>query len=109
MGIEQKTGICPTHGTILLERDAVNHMLHFLLCIPTAGLWMIVWVMQVMKPQPWTCPKCGQFGHLKEELDANGHVDQGKVYQRLETKRFMQLVFGMVAAAYIAYSYLGFE
>lgn len=108
MGIEQKSGICPTHGPILLERETVNHLLHFFLCIPTAGLWMIVWAIQGLKPQPWICPTCGQLGYFEDDVDADGNVDEAKIAQQNETRRFMQLAVGMVAAAFIAYSLLGF-
>jgi hypothetical protein len=36
-----------------------NHVLHFLLCIPTFGVWLIVWILvaaSMPKPQ---CTVCG--------------------------------------------------
>jgi hypothetical protein len=35
-----------TENTVVLEYGKKpNHILHFLLCIPTFGLWLIVWII----------------------------------------------------------------
>ena len=30
---------------VMVRGYRVNHILHLLLCIPTAGLWLIVWIL----------------------------------------------------------------
>ena len=36
------------HDFVLVRGSRVNHILHLLLCIPTVGLWLIVWILLVI-------------------------------------------------------------
>jgi len=40
------------------EAKGANHVLHFLLCIPTFGLWIVIWVAAAYS-KLWTCSVCG--------------------------------------------------
>ena len=41
------------------ERNAPNHLLHFVLSIFTAGIWLIPWFLLANSPRPWRCATCG--------------------------------------------------
>ncbi|VGO22707.1 hypothetical protein [Pontiella sulfatireligans] len=41
------------------EARTPSHILHLLLSIITAGLWVIVWVLLILKPLAWRCASCG--------------------------------------------------
>lgn len=45
-------------GNIKAEAKGANHILHFLLCIPTAGLWIVIWLLAAVSKN-WTCSECG--------------------------------------------------
>ena len=36
------------HEVLLVRGRRVNHILHLLLCIPTVGLWAIIWILLVI-------------------------------------------------------------
>ena len=62
MGNEHTTGFCrQCNGVIKIERAGVNHILHLLLCIPTAGFWAIVWIILTIRStwEGWSCAICG--------------------------------------------------
>lgn len=40
------------------EAKGANHVLHFLLCIPTMGLWVVIWLLAAASKN-WTCSECG--------------------------------------------------
>ena len=40
------------------EAKGANHVLHFLLCIPTLGFWAIIWFIAAFA-KSWTCSECG--------------------------------------------------
>lgn len=44
---------------VLAEKQTPNHILHLLLTLVTFGLWLIVWLIVLTKPEPWLCPHCG--------------------------------------------------
>jgi hypothetical protein len=44
---------------IRAERKGTNHILHLILTIFTAGLWLIIWVGSAIKFGGWSCPSCG--------------------------------------------------
>jgi hypothetical protein len=43
------------------ERVSINHLLHFLLTLLSAGLWSVSWVAHTigMYYRPWRCKHCG--------------------------------------------------
>lgn len=56
---------CKTCGQPrLFEKDGTNHILHLLLTVFTAGIWLPIWLLvglnNMMKP--YHCPICGQKG-----------------------------------------------
>ena len=36
------------HQAVLVKGHRVNHVLHLLLCIPTVGLWAIIWLCLIL-------------------------------------------------------------
>ena len=60
--LNQKQGTCPEDGKVLVQKEKVNHILHFLMCIPTFGTWALVWVFLIANDatKPYMCTKCGQ-------------------------------------------------
>lgn len=58
---------CQENTVHLVQKP--NHILHFLLSVFTAGLWMIVWLsVSMTKPAP-QCTKCGKKnGHESFKL-----------------------------------------
>lgn len=44
---------------VLAERQTPNHILHLLLSIVTAGLWLIVWALMILSVGRFKCPHCG--------------------------------------------------
>lgn len=44
---------------VLAERPGTNHVLHLLLSILTAGLWLLIWFMASVKFGGWRCTRCG--------------------------------------------------
>lgn len=41
------------------ERKGTSHILHLILTVMTAGLWLIVWIGSAIKFGGWECPRCG--------------------------------------------------
>ncbi|VGO14779.1 hypothetical protein PDESU_03348 [Pontiella desulfatans] len=41
------------------EGRTPSHILHLLLSIITGGIWLIVWLILLLKPQAWHCATCG--------------------------------------------------
>ena len=50
-----------------------NHVLHLLLTILTAGLWLIVWILVGMSSasEKWQCSKCGTPITAKDRVEKN--------------------------------------
>lgn len=45
---------------VLAEKQTPNHVLHLLLAIFSAGLWIPVWVLVTLFASgPYRCPRCG--------------------------------------------------
>ena len=42
-----------------VTRRAVNHLLHFVLSLLTAGFWLVLWFLAVYASAPWVCSSCG--------------------------------------------------
>lgn len=62
MGIEYRQRWCETDQRLVrAERATPNHILHLILSIVTAGLWLIVWLLVAIENgnRPWRCPICG--------------------------------------------------
>ncbi len=62
MAAEEKTsGFCKyCNSNVVVSRPGTNHILHLLLTIITAGLWLIVWVGISVKIGGWRCSVCGK-------------------------------------------------
>ncbi len=60
MSTDQKMLNCRTCGKPTLHLvERPNHILHLLLSVFTAGLWLIVWVLRGMSEKRATCTVCG--------------------------------------------------
>lgn len=46
----------------LHQRPGTSHVLHLLLSLLTAGLWIIVWIGCAIKIGGWRCSHCGTKG-----------------------------------------------
>lgn len=73
---------CPTCGRRVLGiRERPNHILHLLLSVVTAGLWLIVWLFLGLSyaKEPWHCPYCGsstiEVGAAPKEGPGSGAPD----------------------------------
>jgi hypothetical protein len=45
---------------VLAERQTPNHLVHLLLSLVTAGLWLPIWiVITLVSSSAYRCPKCG--------------------------------------------------
>lgn len=61
MGLEQSTKMCRTCGKhTVVQRPGANHVLHLLLTILTAGLWLVIWVLSAVRIGGWRCSQCGR-------------------------------------------------
>jgi hypothetical protein len=61
MAEEKKRKYCKDcEQKVLAVRPGTNHVLHLLLTICTAGLWLIIWVLVSAKIGGWKCPICGR-------------------------------------------------
>ncbi len=55
------TGFCDAcNAQRRLIRPRPNHILHLLLTIITAGLWIIVWILCAIRIGGWRCQVCGR-------------------------------------------------
>lgn len=59
-----------TENSVVLEYGKKpNHILHFLLCIPTFGFWIIVWIILAMsmtiKRKTWVI---NEYGEIKQYI-----------------------------------------
>ncbi len=60
MAIQEKSGFCATcEQHVLVRRKGTNHLLHLLLSLVTAGLWIIIWILVSVKIGGWRCAQCG--------------------------------------------------
>lgn len=45
---------------VLAEKQTPNHVLHLLLSVVTAGIWVPVWILLILfGGGPYKCPSCG--------------------------------------------------
>lgn len=58
----QKNAICPDHGSVLAQKQGINHILHLILTVLTSGIWGIVWAFLFFKnsTSSFRCTKCGK-------------------------------------------------
>lgn len=60
MATSAKAGFCKKcDSNRKLERPRANHILHLILTILTAGLWIIVWILVGLQIGGWRCSTCG--------------------------------------------------
>lgn len=62
MGTRKERRYCPDDDRMVLaEKQTPNHLLHLVLSVLTAGVWIIVWVILVIGADLGTyrCPYCG--------------------------------------------------
>jgi|GEM_PF-1478161 hypothetical protein len=62
MGISKLRRYCPEDDRMVLaEKQTPNHILHLILSLVTAGLWIIVWVLVALLNDfnAYRCPHCG--------------------------------------------------
>lgn len=74
--IAERRGFCPDcNRNVLYRRTGPNHILHLLLSVITAGLWLPVWFVLTLLQKPYRCPNCGYaYNHNKLALVALGSV-----------------------------------
>lgn len=58
---EQRTGkFCKLCGVqTMAVRPGTNHLLHLVLTLLTAGIWVFVWIGVAIQFGGWRCSKCG--------------------------------------------------
>lgn len=61
MGIQKGRRFCEEEVEwVLAERNTPNHLLHLILSVLTAGLWIPVWIIVAITTSgSYRCPKCG--------------------------------------------------
>lgn len=62
MGTVKLRRYCPEDDRMVLaEKQTPNHILHLLLSIVTAGVWIIVWILVALGNDfaAYRCPHCG--------------------------------------------------
>ncbi len=60
MASQENSGFCGMcNKQVLVRRKGTNHILHLILSILTAGLWIIVWILASIKMSGWRCSQCG--------------------------------------------------
>jgi len=78
MGTHKKRMFCEEEvKMVLAEKQTPNHVLHLLLSVVTAGIWVPVWILVILVGGgPYKCPSCGSrtLGYVpkkyKEQLAA---------------------------------------
>lgn len=60
MGTKKKRMFCEEEvAMVLAEKQTPNHLLHLVLTLLTAGLWVFVWAILIVTSGPYRCPHCG--------------------------------------------------
>lgn len=60
MAEEKKSGHCKDCAKqSVVFRKGTNHILHLLLTLCTAGIWLIFWFGNAIKFGGWRCIQCG--------------------------------------------------
>lgn len=58
---QQMPGYCQNCGIVTLNQRIPHNLLHLLLTIGTWGLWLVVWIILLLKSESWHCTKCGRI------------------------------------------------
>ncbi len=60
MAVQEASGYCgECDRQVLVRRPGTNHLLHLVLTVLSAGLWLIVWLGVSVKFGGWRCSRCG--------------------------------------------------
>ena len=60
MAVQEKSGFCSVcDKQVMVRREGTNHVLHLILSVLTAGLWIIIWILAAIKIGGWRCTQCG--------------------------------------------------
>lgn len=59
---------------VMVTARTPNHVLHLLLTVLTAGLWLIVWICAGLASKKWRCTKCGAVCKRRKSYVAAGIV-----------------------------------
>lgn len=60
MSVQVSNKFCKVCGkNVKITRNGRNHILHLLLTLITAGLWLLVWIPLLLTSEPWRCNECG--------------------------------------------------
>ena len=60
MAEQYKSGFCKDcNEQRKVARPKINHILHLILSIITAGIWLIVWLGISIRVGGWRCDECG--------------------------------------------------
>lgn len=62
MAMQEASGFCRAcNRQVLVRRRGVNHLLHLVLSILTAGVWLFVWMWVYLGSVlgRWRCSQCG--------------------------------------------------
>lgn len=60
MAMQYKSGFCANcNQGRKVERPKINHILHLLLSILTAGIWLLIWLGVSVRVGGWRCEACG--------------------------------------------------
>ncbi len=60
MAVQEATGFCKgCNRQVMIRRQGTNHILHLLLTVLTAGLWLVIWILVSIKMGGWRCSLCG--------------------------------------------------
>lgn len=60
MGIKTAGRFCKQcSANVLAQCQRPNHILHLLLTLLTAGLWVIVWIIVSARVEEYHCTRCG--------------------------------------------------
>lgn len=60
MATKHKQGFCKDCEKLVpVTSPGTNHILHLLLSIITAGIWVIIWILAAISSGPWRCSICG--------------------------------------------------
>lgn len=58
--IEEASGYCgKCLKQVAVRRIKVRHLLHLIITLLTAGLWLIIWLREINKNHQWHCMRCG--------------------------------------------------
>lgn len=60
MGVRVSSGFCRTcKRQVMAQGNQPNHLLHLILAIVTAGLWLPIWLLVTLSAGRPRCTNCG--------------------------------------------------